>query len=40
MNVLIPGKEEGSDLVELAVPEQYKTIVKGGKLITESVQHV
>jgi adenylyl cyclase-associated protein len=40
MNVLIPGEHEGDDLIELAIPEQYKTIIKGGKLITESVHHV
>lgn len=40
MNVLVPGKDENSDLVEIAIPEQYKTLYKGGKLITESVQHV
>jgi len=42
MNVLIPGKAEGDDLIELAIPEQFKTAVdaRHSKLITESVQHV
>lgn len=40
MNVLIPGLKPDDDMVELAVPEQYKTIVKGQKLVTETVQHV
>jgi len=39
-NVLIPGKEENDDLVEIAIPEQYRTIVKDGKLITECSSHV
>jgi len=40
MNVLIPGAKPEDDMTELAVPEQYKTIVKGQKLVTETVQHV
>jgi len=39
MNVLIPGEVEG-DLVEMAIPEQFKTIVKNGKLLTTNVEHV
>jgi len=40
MNVLIPGEGEGADIVEMAIPEQFKTIVKGGKLHTSNVEHV
>ncbi|KAK5579170.1 hypothetical protein RB653_008849 [Dictyostelium firmibasis] len=40
MNVLIPGATENDDLVELAIPEQYKTSVKNGKLHTESTSHI
>jgi len=40
MNVLIPGSSEDQDLVEIAIPEQYKTVVSDGKLITETVHHV
>jgi len=40
MNVLIPGAKEGDDLIELAVPEQYKTFVKGSRLVTETMEHV
>jgi len=40
MNVLIPGAKEGDDLIELPVPEQYKTLVKGRKLVTETMEHV
>jgi adenylyl cyclase-associated protein len=38
MNILIPTKE-GADPIEIPVPEQYKSIIKDGKLITECVQH-
>eukprot|EP00026_Physarum_polycephalum_P007574 Phypoly_transcript_07637.p1 GENE.Phypoly_transcript_07637~~Phypoly_transcript_07637.p1 ORF type:complete len:506 (+),score=127.39 Phypoly_transcript_07637:71-1519(+) len=38
MNVLVPVEGQ-DDLVELPIPEQYKTWVKGGKLVTETVQH-
>lgn len=37
LNILIPGKE---DLVELAVPEQYKTVIRNGALETNCVEHV
>jgi len=40
MNVLIPGATADADLVELAIPEQFKTVIKNNKLITETVSHV
>jgi adenylyl cyclase-associated protein len=40
MNVLLPTTDPNQDLVEIAIPEQYKTTVKNGKLHTEIVQHV
>jgi len=40
INILIPPKKEGDDLVELPVPYQFKTIIKNGALITQSVEHV
>jgi len=40
MNVLIPGRTPDDDLVEMAIPEQFKTLVRNGKLVTESVAHV
>jgi len=40
MNVLIPGATADADLVEMAIPEQFKTVVKHGKLITDHVAHV
>jgi len=39
MNVLLPGGED-QDLIEMAIPEQFKTIIKDGKLFTESNSHV
>lgn len=38
MNVLIPTDDQ--DFEEKAVPEQYKTFVKNGALVTEPVAHV
>jgi len=40
MNVLIPGASADQDLVEMPIPEQYRTLIKGGKLITEPSSHV
>jgi len=38
MNVLLPAVGD-ADLVEIPIPEQYKSVVKGNKLVTECVQH-
>jgi len=41
MNVSFPNSTApDQDLVEYAIPEQYKSSVKKGKLVTEIVQHV
>jgi adenylyl cyclase-associated protein len=40
MNVLIPDPAGGPDPIEIAVPEQYKTVVKDNKLVTTTVEHV
>jgi adenylyl cyclase-associated protein len=37
MNVLLPGE---GDLAELPIPEQFKTSVVNGKLVTSTVEHV
>lgn len=37
LNIIIPGAD---DLVELAVPEQYKTVIRNGALETNCVEHV
>eukprot|EP01096_Ripella_sp_DP13-Kostka_P004320 TRINITY_DN1649_c0_g1_i1.p2 TRINITY_DN1649_c0_g1~~TRINITY_DN1649_c0_g1_i1.p2 ORF type:complete len:535 (+),score=301.20 TRINITY_DN1649_c0_g1_i1:122-1606(+) len=38
MNILIPGAD--GDLVELSVPEQFKTVVKNGALSTSTIEHI
>jgi len=40
MNVMLPPKNPDDDLVEVAIPEQYRTYIKDGKLVTETVAHV
>ncbi|EFA82907.1 cyclase associated protein [Heterostelium album PN500] len=40
MNVLIPGATENDDMVEIAIPEQFKTVVQGTRLVTESMSHI
>jgi len=40
MNVLFPSSDPDQDMTELAIPEQYKTTVKGNRLVTEIVQHI
>jgi len=40
MNILIPGATPNDDMVEISVPEQFKTVVKGTKLVTEAVSHI
>jgi adenylyl cyclase-associated protein len=37
MNVLLPGE---GDLAELPIPEQFKTSIQKGKLVTSAVEHV
>jgi adenylyl cyclase-associated protein len=40
MNVVLPGKTASDDIEEIAVPEQFKTVIKNRKLVTEAVAHV
>jgi len=40
MNVVLPGKNTGDDIEEIAIPEQFKTTIVNRKLVTESVAHV
>jgi len=40
MNVLIPDPAGGQDPIEIAIPEQFKTSVNKGKLVTTTVEHV
>ena len=39
MNVSVPGTTDADDPIEMPIPEQFKTIYKNGKLITEKVDH-
>lgn len=34
MNVILPGKTDADDPIELPIPEQFKTTVKNNKLHT------
>jgi len=40
MNVVLPPLNPNDDITEIAIPEQFKTVVKGRKLVTEAVAHV
>ncbi|GAM18318.1 hypothetical protein SAMD00019534_014930 [Acytostelium subglobosum LB1] len=40
MNILIPGATANDDMIEIAVPEQFKTVVRGNRLVTESMSHI
>jgi len=40
MNVLLPSSDPDQDMIEIAIPEQYKTTVRDNKLVTEIVQHI
>jgi adenylyl cyclase-associated protein len=39
MNVFLPPAKEGEDGSELPIPEQYKTLIKDRKLVTDVVRH-
>jgi len=39
MNIQLPAASDDHDPVEIPVPEQFLTVVKGGKLVTETVNH-
>ena len=40
LNVNIPGASAEDDMIELAVPQQFKSIIRGNKLETEVLAHV
>ena len=40
VNMLLPGETEEDDYVERAVPEQVRSFVEGGRVISEVVEHV
>ena len=37
MNVMIP---QGDEFVEQPIPEQFKTVISGGKLVTSATESV
>ncbi|KAK5175170.1 suppressor of rasval19 [Saxophila tyrrhenica] len=39
VNVVLPPEEEEGDSVEVPLPEQIRTVVKGGRLVSEIVEH-
>lgn len=39
LNVLLPGDSEEDDYREMAAPEQIRSFVSGGKLVSEIVEH-
>lgn len=39
LNISVPSATDEGDFVERPVPEQMKTVVKGGKLVTTIVEH-
>jgi len=39
MNLVIPGKTDEDDPIEIPLPEQYETKLVNGKLVTEAVSH-
>jgi len=39
-NVNIPGVSAEDDMIELAVPQQFKSVIRGNKLETEVLAHV
>jgi len=39
VNINLPGKGEDDDYVERPVPEQMKSVVRGGTVVSEIVEH-
>ena len=39
VNVNVPGRTQEEDYRECAVPEQIKTVIRGGKAVSEIVEH-
>ena len=40
VNVNVPGKTDDDDYSECPVPEQIKTVIRGGKAVSEIVEHM
>jgi adenylyl cyclase-associated protein len=39
ININLPPEQEDDDYKEEPIPEQFRSFVKGGKLVTEIVEH-
>lgn len=39
MNVVLPGLNPNDDIIEIPIPEQFRTLIKDRKLVTEAVAH-
>lgn len=39
VNILLPPAKEEDDFVERAIPEQFKTTIVGGKVVTVPMEH-
>lgn len=39
MNVVLPPVNPNDDITELPVPEQFRTVIRNRKIVTEAVQH-
>lgn len=40
MNVLVPNPQDDGDFMEMPIPEQFKTVIKGAKLVTSCTESV
>lgn len=39
VNVVLPGRTEEDDYEEKPLPEQMKSVIRNGRLVTEIVEH-
>jgi len=40
MNVLVPNPQDDEDFIEMPIPEQFKTVIQGTKLVTSCTESV
>ena len=39
LNISVPGAKEGDDFIEHALPEQFRSVIEGGRVKTTVVEH-
>jgi adenylyl cyclase-associated protein len=39
ININLPPEEDGGDYTEAPIPEQFRSYIKNGKLLSEIVEH-